>query len=178
MTTALAGKIACVTGAAAGIGFATAAALARAGALVVATDIAPGGDVLAAPAAAGGQGVYMRQDVTDEGQWQAVIARIAAGHGRLDVLVNNAGIGLSGPVTAMSLGEWRRQVAVNLDGVFLGVKHTLPLMRAGGGGSIVNMSSIAGSPEDIAAGVLWLAGDESRYVTGTELVIDGGRSIA
>ncbi len=177
--------------------------------------------------------------------------------GRLDILVNNAGIAIAGSVLTMTLADWRRQTAINLDGVFLGVKHALPLMRASGGGSIVNISSLAGLkgsatlagycatkggvrlftkavalecgaardnvrvnsvhpgiietpiwlgiapgagapganapdldamsemvvpigkkgvPEDIAQGVLYLASDESRYVTGSELVIDGGLS--
>jgi len=72
-----------------------------------------------------------------------VIGEVRARFGRLDILVNNAGIGLSSPVTEMSFDDWRRQMAVNVDGPFLGVKHGLPLMREGGGGG-VNVSSIAG----------------------------------
>jgi NAD(P)-dependent dehydrogenase (short-subunit alcohol dehydrogenase family) len=192
---------------------------------------------------------------------EGVIADIRTRHGRLDGLVNNAGIGLSGSVVDMILADWRRQMAINVDSVFLGVKHALPLMRGTGGGSIVNMSSIAGlrgsanvsgycstkaavrmftkcvalecaaakdgirvnsvhpgiietaiwdsligttldgsndrprgptldamtlhtipmgrlgNAEEIANGILWLLSDESSYVTGTELVIDGGRAI-
>ena len=185
------------------------------------------------------------------------MAEVKRAFGRLDILVNNAGIGLSCPsITQMSLADFRRQQAVNVEGVFLGLKHSIPLMReAKNGGSIINMSSVAGLkgtailagycatkgavrlltkavalecadakdgirvnsvhpgiietpiwetivgmeapgsnsppdleamsamivplgvkglPKDIADGVLWLASSESRYVTGTELVIDGG----
>src|SRR5262249_42892486 len=87
---------------------------------------------------------YIHHDVTDEAEWQKVIAEIKANHGRLDILVNNAGIGLSGSVFEMSLADFRRQNAVNLDGVFLGVKHAIPLMRETGGGSVINMPSVAG----------------------------------
>jgi NAD(P)-dependent dehydrogenase (short-subunit alcohol dehydrogenase family) len=258
------GKVALVTGAANGIGRSAALVLAREGAKIIATDLQDekGGGLLRELRAAGCECEYYHHDVAREEDWQSVVAQTRARYGRLDVLVNNAGIGLSAPVVDMSFADWRRQVAVNLDGVFLGVKHSLPLMRHGGGGSIINVSSIAGikaspnlagycatkggvrlftksvalecaaakdgvrvnslhpgitetaiwdtligtvedgsggrergptldklteravplgykaAPEDIANGILWLASDESRYVTGTELVIDGGRSIA
>ncbi len=263
MSGRVAGKIACITGAASGLGRGAAIRLAAEGATIVATDVQAdrGAAVVAEIVAAGGHAVFLQHDVTSEDRWRSIIADIKARYGRLDVLVNNAGIGLSGPVTEMSLDDWRRQTAVNLDGTFLGVKHGLPLMRAGGGGSIINLSSIAGikasgnvsgycatkgavrlftksvalecaaardgvrvnsvhpgivetaiwdtligttedgsngrprtatleaatnatipfgyqgTPEDIAQGILWLASDDSRYVTGTELVIDGGRAI-
>jgi NAD(P)-dependent dehydrogenase (short-subunit alcohol dehydrogenase family) len=265
MTGRVEGKVALVTGAANGIGRSAALMLAREGAKLVATDLQDdrGEGLLHELRAAGCESEYCHHDVTREEDWQSVVARIKARFGRLDVLVNNAGIGLSGPVVDMAFADWKRQVAVNLDGVFLGVKHSLPLMRASGGGSIINVSSIAGIkaspnvsgycatkggvrlftksvalecaaakdgvrvnslhpgitetaiwdtligtveegsnsgpargptldkltaravplgfkavPDDIANGILWLASDESRYVTGTELVIDGGRSIA
>lgn len=260
----VAGKIALVTGAANGIGRASALLLAREGATVVATDLqqAAGEALVAEIEQAGGQAVFLLHDVTREDDWRRVIAEVRGRFGRLDVLVNNAGIGLSGAVVDMDFEAWKRQMAVNVDGPFLGVKHGLPLMREGGGGSIVNVSSIAGikasanisgycaskgavrlftksvalecaaakdgvrvnslhpgivetaiwdtligtGPEgsnarprtatlagftahsvplgrpgrldEIAAGVLWLASDESSYVSGTELVIDGARSIA
>jgi NAD(P)-dependent dehydrogenase (short-subunit alcohol dehydrogenase family) len=257
----VAGKVALVTGGASGIGRGCAELLAAEGAVAVVTDLqdALGAETVAAIQAAGGKAWYLHHDVTDEAAWEGVIAEIKSREGRLDILVNNAGIGIGGSVLGMTLADWRKQTAVNLDGVFLGVKHSIPLMRASGdGGSIVNMSSVAGLkgsallagycatkggvrlftkavamecanakdgirvnsvhpgiietpiwmsimnmatpganappdldamstlavplgvkgyPLDIANGVLWLASDESRYVTGAELVIDGGLSV-
>jgi NAD(P)-dependent dehydrogenase (short-subunit alcohol dehydrogenase family) len=264
MTRRVEGKVALVTGAANGIGRSAALVLAREGAKIAATDLQDekGAGLLGELRAMECECEYYHHDVTCEEDWQSVVAQIRTRFGRLDVLVNNAGIGLSSPVVDMAFADWKRQMAVNLDGVFLGVKHSLPLMREGGSGSIINVSSIAGikaspnlsgycaskggvrlftksvalecaaardgvrvnslhpgitetaiwdtligtvedgsnggkargptldklteravplgykaAPEDIANGILWLASDESRYVTGTELVIDGGRSI-
>jgi NAD(P)-dependent dehydrogenase (short-subunit alcohol dehydrogenase family) len=255
------GKIAIVTGGASGIGAACAETLAREGATVVISDIdEPRGNALvSAIGAVGGQAVCLPHDVTDEGRWQEIVAEIDRRYGRLDVLVANAGIGIMvASIVEMSLEDWRRQTAINLDGVFLSVKHCLPLMRRSGGGSIVMTSSIAGlrgsatlagycatkggvrlfakaiamecasrgddirvnsvhpgiidtpiwgkirpdltaaaggrnapidieeygrrgaplgrvgKPQDIANGVLFLCSDASSYITGTELVIDGG----
>lgn len=260
----VAGKVALVTGGASGIGRGCAQTLAREGAVVVVTDVQDdkGAETVALIVADGGKAEYVRHDVTREDDWVAVVAGIKARHGRLDFLVNNAGIGISGSVFDMTLADFQRQNAINLDGVFLGVKHSIPLMREGGGGSVVNMSSVAGLkgspnlagycatkggvrlftkavamecanardgvrvnsvhpgiietpiwdaiigtgdegtndrlprsatldamtttsvplgvkglPEDIANGVLWLCSDESRYVTGAEIVIDGGLSV-
>jgi NAD(P)-dependent dehydrogenase (short-subunit alcohol dehydrogenase family) len=251
------GKVALVTGGASGIGAGCARTLAREGAKVVITDIQDAkGEALAAEIGA----TYLHHDVTSEDAWIEVMAEVERRHGRLDVLVNNAGIGVGSPsITTMTLADFKRQQAINVEGVFLGLKHGLLLMRkAGNGGSIVNMSSVAGLkgspilaaycatkgavrlltkavalecgeakdrvrvnsvhpgiietpiwegiagtrepgvnappdldavsamavplgvkgvPQDIADGVLWLASDESRYVTGTEIVIDGGLSI-
>lgn len=261
----VAGKVALVTGGASGIGRACAERLAEEGATVVVTDLqdAKGAEVVAAIKASGGKAEYHHHDVTSEDAWIAVAAAIKATHGRLDILVNNAGIGISASVLDMSLADFQRQVAINVDGVFLGTKHSIPVMRlSGDGGSIINMSSVAGLkgsailagycatkgavrlftksvalecaqakdgirvnsvhpgiietpiwddiigtgepgdnarpprpetldamtteavplgkkgwPLDIANGVLWLASNESAYVTGAELVIDGGFSI-
>ena len=137
------GKVALVTGGASGIGRACAERLAAEGAKVVVTDVQD--DKGEEVARALGDSLYLRHDVTDEDAWIKVVAAVAERFGRLDVLVNNAGIGLGGSVLEMSLSDFRKQMAVNVEGVFLGVKHSLPLMRkSGDGGSIVNMSSVAG----------------------------------
>src|SRR5881275_1362047 len=141
------GKIALVTGGASGIGEACVEMLAREGAAVVISDIddVRGNDLASSVNAAGRQAIYLRHDVTDETQWQQVVAEIERRHGRLDILVANAGIGIMvTSIAEMSLADWRRQTAVNLDGVFLSVKYCLPLMRRSGGGSIIMTSSIAG----------------------------------
>jgi NAD(P)-dependent dehydrogenase (short-subunit alcohol dehydrogenase family) len=259
MTGQVQGKVALVTGGASGIGEAISELLAREGASVVVTDVddLKGPEVVARIKKAGGDASFLHHDVTSEERWIEVVAEVMKRHGRLDVLVSNAGIGIAVPsITEMSLEDWRRQTAINLDGVFLSVKHCLPAMRKTGGGSIIMMSSLAGlrgsanlsgycatkggvrlfakaiamecatfedgirvnsvhpgiidtpiwgkiptgamgagqnapidpeeraklatplgragHAEDIAQGVLFLASDASRYMTGAELVIDGG----
>jgi NAD(P)-dependent dehydrogenase (short-subunit alcohol dehydrogenase family) len=255
----VAGKVALVTGGASGIGEAVSELLAREGASVAVTDIDDlrGPERVARIKKAGGEATFWHQDVTSEERWIEVVTEVVARYGRLDILVSNAGIGIGVPsITEMTLEDWRRQTAINLDGVFLSVKHCLPAMRKGGrGGSIILMSSLAGlrgaqslagycatkggvrlfakaiamecasfgdgvrvnsvhpgiidtpiwskipagaasgqnapiDPEErakfatpfgraghameIARGVLYLASDASSYVTGMELVIDGG----
>src|SRR5438105_1784691 len=141
------GKIALVTGGASGIGEACVETLAREGAAVVISDIddVRGNDLASAITSAGNTAIYLRHDVTDEARWQEVVAEIERHYGRLDILVANAGIGIMvRSIVEMSLTDWRRQTAVNLDGVFLSVKYGLPLLRRSGGGSIIMTSSIAG----------------------------------
>jgi len=259
MTGQVQGKVALVTGGASGIGAACAELLAREGAAVAVTDIDElrGPELVAGIKKGGREAFFLPQDVTSEERWVEVVAEVTKRYGRLDILVSNAGIGISVPsITEMSLQDWRRQTAINLDGVFLSVKHCLPAMRKTGGGSIIMMSSLAGlrgslglagycatkggvrlfakaiamecasvgdgirvnsvhpgiidtpiwgkipteatgreqnapidpgeiaklatplgragHAEEIASGVLYLASDASRYVTGIELVIDGG----
>jgi 3(or 17)beta-hydroxysteroid dehydrogenase len=246
----LAGKVALVTGAASGLGRAVAERFVACGAAVVIADIdEPGGR--AAQQALGANARFQRLDVTREDDWRATFEAAHAALGRLDILVNNAGVATVGDVERTSLEEWRFVHAVNLDGTFLGCKHGIPRLRASGGGSIINMSSIAGivgvhnlaaycsskgavrlltksvalrcarrqdnircnsihpvyadtpmvermmagapdpaatraaltgmiplgrlaAPEEIADIALFLASDESRFVTGAEFVIDGG----
>ncbi len=249
------GKAALVTGGGSGIGRATALTLAREGAAVMVTDLngASADAVAAEITAAGGTAQALQQNTTSESRWQAVIEATVAAFGKLDVLVNNAGIAIAGPLETFSLADWQKQQAVNCDGVFLGIKHAFPAMRAAGGGSIINLSSIAGlrgnraglsaysatkgsvrlltktaalegaadkirvnsvhpgiietpiwdailpggaagrnrgdlnvrasqsiptgvlgQPQDIANGILFLASDQSNYMTGSELVIDAG----
>ena len=243
-------KVALVTGGAASpsLGDATARLLAREGAIVVVTDIdLPGAErCVGEIVAAGGRARALRHDVADEARWGEVLDETRRAFGRIDVLVNNAGmIDPTYSLEDLTLEDWNTQIGVNLTGVFLGCKHVIPHMRAGGGGSIVNLSSVGGlvgvgngaygatkagvrllsksiavrygrenircnsvhpgviattmtnrflnyspaaasqtiasipmgrpgEPDDIASCVLFLASDESRYVTGAEFVVDGG----
>lgn len=139
----LANKVALITGAASGFGKATARLFVAEGAKVILTDrnVADGE---AAAGELGDKARFRALDVTKEDEWADAIAEVGTRESRLDILVNNAGIGLHRSVPEMSLAEWRLVQAVNSDGVFLGCKHAIPLMREGGGGAIVNVSSVAG----------------------------------
>jgi 3(or 17)beta-hydroxysteroid dehydrogenase len=132
----IADKVALITGGASGIGFATAQLFADEGAKVVLTDLdAP----RFAPAAA-----THKLDVANEADWIAVTDATVRVFGRLDIVVNSAGVSLLKDIEATTLDEWRSLMAVNLDGTFLGCKHAVRVMKDHGGGSIVNMSSVAG----------------------------------
>ena len=240
-------KVALVSGGARGIGAATARLLAREGAAVVLADVLEeeGKATEAEISETGGRATFLKLDVTDEENWQRVIDVTVATYGKLDVVVNNAGISGRTAVEETEAETWDRVMAVNGKGVFLGTKLAIPELRKAGGGSIINISSIygivgsetsaayhaskgavriftkaaaiqyasegirvnsvhpgfvdspmtaashalpgvhdlrvgrtplgrMGTPEDIAAGILYLASDESSFVTGSELVIDGG----
>ena len=138
-------KVALVTGAASGIGRATAMLLAREGAAVALTDIADAGQAVADEISrTEGKALFVRLDVTDESAWEGCIGKVLSVFGKLDIAVNNAGIASARPVAEMPLAEWRRVMQVNLDGVFLGTKHAIRAMRSGAGGSIINVASASG----------------------------------
>jgi NAD(P)-dependent dehydrogenase (short-subunit alcohol dehydrogenase family) len=147
MTELLKNKVAIVTGGAKGIGAAIAQAFAAAGATVVIADIDQAGAEAAAARIENAEGVAV--DVRDEVRVKALVDYTVAKYRRLDVLVANAGIVAIQPLTEMPLEDWRNVISVNLDGVFLGIKHAGPAMAANGGGSIINIASIkafGGSP--------------------------------
>ena len=140
------GKVAIVTGGASGLGRADAEALAREGARVVVSDInQDSGRELAAElnARRDGSAVFLEQDVRDEARWQAVVAETVARFGALHVLVNNAGVVVVATPESCTLEQFRFQNQVMSEGVFLGCKSAIPALKASGGGSIINMSSMA-----------------------------------
>ena len=137
----LAGKVALVTGAAQGIGAAVARRFLEEGASVFLADVraAVAGDV-----PEGARAWFVGLDVTRESDWAAAFDEVRSRAGRLDVLVNNAGVNIREPIERMTVADLDTMLAVNLKGPFLGIKHALPLLREAGGGSIINMSSICG----------------------------------
>lgn len=150
MSFVLNGKIALVTGGARGLGLAFCTALAEAGAKVVIADVlVDEGEAAVAALCQQGYGVsFLRLDVSSEDDWASAVEVIRRDHGRLDVLVNNAGIAGGGTILDTSLEDWNRIIAVNLTGVFLGCKACIPLIAEGGGGSVINISSIFGIVSD------------------------------
>lgn len=142
------GKVAIVTGAASnpGLGYSTAITLAREGAKLVVTDLDLAGAEACAAAIreAGGEALALEQDVTDEAGWKTLMTQAVSTFGKLDVLVNNAGIAVLMPLAQMTLADWNRQIEVNLTSVFLGCKYGMEAMQSNTGGSIINLSSVAG----------------------------------
>jgi 3alpha(or 20beta)-hydroxysteroid dehydrogenase len=137
------GRVALVTGGARGIGEAYVRALHSAGARVVVADVLDeAGAALAGEL--GDRARFFHLDVTDEGEWDAVVAGTVDAFGALDVLVNNAGIANAAPIEHFTLAKWNAVIAVNLTGVFLGCRAVVPQMRAQGHGSIINISSVEG----------------------------------
>ena len=120
---------------------------------------------------AGGKARYLHHDVGDEAAWPGVMAEAERNFGRLDIMVANAGIGIMSPIE-MTLADWQRQQAINLDGVFLSVKHAIPALRKAGGGSIVLMSSIAGLR---GAPARRLLGDQGRRAAAGQVGGAGAR---
>lgn len=251
-------KVALITGAAQGIGTASALRMASEGATIVVADILEekARTVVQKIIEDGGKAIFIALDVTKEEAWIAAIAEVRATYGALHILMNNAGIGRASPLVDMDYKMFRQLFAINVDGMFLGMKHTIPLITESGGGSIINLSSIAsrkpelnmsaycatkaaiahltkvaalecasaknnirvnsmhpgmivtpawdalgnlngddpstkldlvamaekavplgfaGMPDDIANAVLFLASEDSRYMTGSEMIVDGGQ---
>ncbi len=142
----LAGKVALITGAASGMGASMAKLFAGEGAKVVVADMLEdaGGQVVADITRANGAAVFRRLDVSSETEWKAAVDAALAAYGRLDILVNDAGLSGSAVEDLFDTAAWDLLMAVNARGVFLGMKFAIPIMQAQGGGSIVNISSISG----------------------------------
>jgi len=139
-------KVALITGGASGMGASMARVFAGEGAKVVVADMLEdeGKKIAAEITQANGAAIYQRLDVTSEADWQAAIAATLAAYGKLDILVNDAGISGSAVDDLFDTAAWEKIMAVNSTGTFLGMKHAIPLMKQAGGGSIVNISSISG----------------------------------
>jgi 3alpha(or 20beta)-hydroxysteroid dehydrogenase len=164
MPSELKGKVALISGAARGMGAEEARLFASEGAKVVLGDVLDEvGEKTATEIGASAR--YVHLDVTSEADWLAAVEKTEEAFGKLDILVNNAGILRFGLLEHTPLEEFERVVKVNQTGTFLGMKSVAPAMRRGGGGSIVNISSLAG-----IQGV----GGAFSYCTGSEFVIDGG----
>jgi NAD(P)-dependent dehydrogenase (short-subunit alcohol dehydrogenase family) len=140
------GKVALITGGASGMGASMARIFAGEGAKVVVADLleAEGKEVVADIVKANGAAMFQRLDVSSEAEWKAVVDAAIAAYGKLDILVNDAGLSGSAVEDLFDTEAWDRLMAVNSRGVFLGMKFAIPLMKAQGGGSIVNISSISG----------------------------------
>ncbi len=136
------GKVAIITGAAKGLGEADARMFAREGATVILTDMDTDNGARVATEI-GDKAEFQMQDVRDESAWEDLIADVVSRHGKLDILVNNAGVVEPGTIETQTADEWRFVMAVSADGTFFGCKYAVPAMKASGGGSIINMASIA-----------------------------------
>jgi cyclopentanol dehydrogenase len=239
------GKVALITGAARGQGETEARLFAQEGAQVVLTDVLvePGQQVAASIRTNGGEATFLQLDVSNPDEWHEVVRHTVQTYGRLDILINNAGIAQRAGLLETSLEDWDRLMDINLKGVFLGMKYAIPAMLESGGGTVINISSTSGivgfpggtayhaakggvrlltkvvaaefatrgirvnsihpgivetpmtdnmapqrmqlllertpmgrkgQPQEIAYGALFLASDEASFMTGAELVIDGG----
>lgn len=146
MTGRLEGKVAIITGAATGIGKASAKLFAYEGAEVVVADIdaSAGPQTVCEIQQAGGTALYIQTDVIDPVQVQALMGQTLTAYGRIDILFNNAAVNLYARVTETTVEDWDRVMSVNVKGVFLGCKYVIPIMQRQGGGTIINSSSAAG----------------------------------
>lgn len=240
-------KVAIITGAAGGQGAKEASLFAKEGAKIVATDVQEDkvNDVVKNITDDGGQAIALQHDVSNEQDWEKVVSEAVRKFGKVDILVNNAGIIIQDEIETTSLENFEKVTNINMNGTFLGMKHVIPEMKKNDGGSIINISSVAGivggyggagynaskgavrvmtknaavdyadskiransihpgviqtpmtedllkdketkqefdevtllpylgDTSDIAYGALYLASDESKFITGSELVIDGG----
>ena len=140
------GKVALITGAASGMGASMARIFAREGAKVTVADVldGEGKEVAAEIVQNNGAAIFQHLDVTSEGEWQAAVQATVGAFGKLDILVNDAGISGSNVDDLFDTGAWERIMGINSTGTFLGMKHAIPAMRAASGGAIVNISSISG----------------------------------
>jgi len=173
----VAGKVALVTGAASGLGAASARRLAAEGASVLLTDVVTeaGQAVADEIEAAGGAAAFVDHDVTSETEWERAVAAALERFGRLHVLVNNAGVAGGGSELMTHAYEaWRRVLAVNLDGVFLGLRYAGPAIAAAGGGSVVNISSILGKV-GMAGAAAYCASKGGVVLLTKAMAVDHGR---
>ncbi len=140
------GKVALITGGASGMGASMARVFTGEGAKVAVADMleAEGRTLVGEITRANGAAIFQKLDVTSEAEWQAAIAATLAAFGKLDILVNDAGISGSAVDDLFDTASWQRLMAVNATGVFLGMKFAIPVMQKAGGGAIVNISSISG----------------------------------
>jgi 3alpha(or 20beta)-hydroxysteroid dehydrogenase len=172
----LSGKVALVTGGSRGMGECTVRRLHAEGATVIAADILD--DEGKALADELGDGVtYVHHDVSDEHGWIDLVADIERQHGKLDVLVNNAGILLFNAITDTPLEELRKVLDVNLIGVFLGMKHAIPAMKRAGGGSVVNLSSTEGLGGTLFCGAYTASKFAVRGVTKVAAIENGKEGV-
>ncbi|MHB8451273.1 MAG: glucose 1-dehydrogenase [Mycobacteriales bacterium] len=176
MTGRLAGKVALVTGGARGQGAATVRRFVAEGARVTAADILDD-DGRALAGELGDAAKFVHLDVTDEGEWARAVDATLEAFDRLDVLVNNAGILLMTPLETLSLAEFRKVLDVNLTGVFLGMRAVIPALKAAGGGSIVNISSVEGFGGSAGCGAYTASKFAVRGITKVAALELGGDGI-
>lgn len=175
----LTGKVAIITGAGSGMGEETAKLFAREGATVVATDInfEAVTRVVETIRSNGGEAIALQHDVTSRNDWENIYNEVQSVCGKLDVLVNNAGIALAKPFLDQTEEDWARTYRINIDGVMLGTQYAIPLMEQNGGGSIVNISSISALTGMAGAGAYTASKGAVRSLTKAAAVDYGKHNI-